>query len=155
MTFFFLFLYAALPSIIENSANQWERLDRSNNSEDELRAKFMEHPAYKAMHERFSDAREEMSYHGGGNGNMRVGVMNIENGNQLILDMYYNNYEDKVGANVHCNVNSPKSMNADGLFAVDFIKNTDCLEIESEITDTLVDDYPSEDIMTLQMRPLQ
>ena len=63
-----------MSSIIENSADQWERLDKNDNSEEELRIKFQEHPAYAAMYERFSDAKEEITYYGRGNGNMRDGT---------------------------------------------------------------------------------
>ena len=140
VTFFTLFLVAALPSILENSVDQWERLDKSNNSEEELRAKFVEHPSYMAMYERFPDAKEEISYHGRGNGNMKVGIMNFENNNQLILDLYYNDYEDKVNANAYCNTNSDRNrMNADGLFAEDFIRNTDCLEVKDDNDDEQVE----------------
>ena len=154
VTFFSLFLYTALPGIIENSANQWERLDRSNNSEEELRKKFKKHPAYNAIHERFSEVREELNYHGGGSGNMRVGVMNFENGNQLILNMYYNDYDDRVEAHVNCEIPNSRGMSADGLFAVDFIKNTNCLEVESEITDTVAE-YNPDGVVTLQMKPIR
>ena len=131
VTFFILFLIAALPSIIESSVDQWERLDKNDNSEEELRIKFQEHPAYTAMYERFPDAKEEITYHGRGNGNMRVGVMNFENNHQLILDLHYNSYENKVNANAHCNTNFDRHrMNADGLFAEDFILNTNCLDAE-------------------------
>lgn len=136
VTFFILFLVAALPSILENSIDQWERLDKSDNSEEELRAKFVEHPSYKAMYERFPDAKEEISYHGRGNGNMKVGVMNFESNNQLILDLYYNDYEDKVNANAYCNTSSDRNrMHADGLFAEDFIRNTNCLELKGDDND--------------------
>ncbi|MDH3385107.1 MAG: hypothetical protein OEL77_03725 [Nitrosopumilus sp.] len=115
----------------------------------------MERPAYKAIHERFSEVREGLNYHGGENGNLRVGVMNFENGNQLILNMYSNEYDDRIEAHVNCEISNSRDMNADGLFAVDFIKNTDCLELETEITDTIGSDYPSGDVVTLQMKPLK
>lgn len=155
VTFFSLFLIAALPSILENSVNQWERLDRSANSEEDLVKKFQQHSAYKAMYERFPDTREEMNYRGGGRGDMKVGVMNFENGNQLILNLYYNDHEDKVNAHVNCNSNSPRNMNADGLFAEDFIQNTDCLDIVDDVTDTTGTMHPSGDVVTLEMQPLR
>ena len=135
VTFFILFLIVALPSIFENSIQQWERLDKSNKSDEELRKKFQEHPAYKAMYERFPDAKEEIIHHGRGNGNMKVGVMNFENGNQLVMDMYYNDYDDRVEAHVNCRSNvGERNMGADGLFAEDYIKNTNCLEMEEDHT---------------------
>ena len=130
VTFFALFLFAALPSIIENSTNQWERLDNQSRSEEELRSKFQEHPAYQAMYERFPDAKAELNYQGGGNGNMRIGVMNFETKNQLILDMYYNQYDHRVNANINCITNNSNfNQGVDSLFVIDYIKNTNCLEI--------------------------
>jgi hypothetical protein len=135
VTFFVLFLFAAIPGIIQNSIQQWEQLDSQSKSEEELKAKFQNYAAYLAMYERFPDAKEELTYHGGGNGNMRVGVMNFETNKQLILDMYYNSYEDRVTANVNCIGNNSEGMNTDTLFAEDFIKNTNCLDV----TDSNVD----------------
>ena len=160
VTFFILFLIAALPSIIENSGNQWERLDNQNRSEEELKKRFQEHPAYQSMYERFPDAKEELSYRGGGNGNMRVGVMNFETNRQLILDMYYNDYEDRVIANVNCIGNDEGGMHADSLFAEDFIRKTDCLDVitekdEDTITGTSTTVHPSGDMVTLERLPLR
>lgn len=129
ITFFVLFMIAALPGIIQNSIQQWEQLDNQSKSEVELKSKFQKHAAYQAMYERFPDAKEEITYHGGGNGNMRVGVMNFETNKQLILDMYYNMYEDRVTANVNCIGNNSEGINTDTLFAEDFIKNTNCLDV--------------------------
>jgi len=130
VTFFVLFLIAALPGIMQNSIQQWEQLDNQSKSEEELKAKFQKHPAYQAMYERFPDAKEEITYHGGGNGNMRVGVMNFETKNQLILDMYYNQYDHRVNANINCVTNNSNlNQGVDSLFVIDYIKNTNCLEI--------------------------
>ena len=46
------------------------------------------------MYERLSDVKEEISYHGRRNENIRVGVMNFETENQIILELYYNDYEN-------------------------------------------------------------
>ena len=136
VTFFVLFLFAAIPGIIQNSIQQWEQLDNQSKSEEELKAKFEKHAAYQAMYERFPDAKEELTYHGGGNGNMRVGVMNFETNKQLILDMYYNSYEDRVTAAVNCIGNNSEGMNTDTLFAEDFIKNTNCLDVTDPNVDS-------------------
>jgi hypothetical protein len=132
ITLFVLFLYAAIPGIIQSSTSQWEQLENNRKSESELKAKFQKHPAYFAMYERFPDAKEEFLYQGGGNGNMRVGIMNYETNKQMILEMYYNNYEDRINASVSCMGNNSESTYADSLFAEDFIKNTNCLEIVSD-----------------------
>lgn len=131
MTVFVLFLVSGLPYILEQSINNWERLDRSDASEEEIRAKFAEHPSYVAMYERFPDAREEFSYREGDNGMMSVGVMNFDNGNRLMLNMYYNAHDDRINVSADCNADSDSHRQiADGLFAEDFIRNTNCLELE-------------------------
>jgi len=130
VTFFVLFLIAALPFIIESSWRQWERLDISDGSQDEVYEKLVSHPAYVAMYETYPDAKEEFSYHGNDNGNLRVGIMDFETHNQLTLNLYYNTYEDRVDANAYCSTQGDRQTpNIDRLFAEDFIRNTDCLEI--------------------------
>ena len=134
VTVFVLFLIAVLPNILEHSINQWERLGGSDISEEELHAMFVEHPSYVAMYERFPDAKEEFSYHGGSNGMMTVGVMNFENGNQLVLDMHHDGHADRVEVNVRCQTDSDRHrLYADRLFAEDFIRNTDCLELTGDV----------------------
>ncbi len=133
MTVFVLFLIAALPNILENSVRDWERLDKSGYSEEELRAKFTEHPAYKAMYERFPDTKEDFTYYGEGDGSMMLGVINFENNNQLMLDLNYHDYEGKVRAGAYCNTESGRDgFYADELFAEGFIRNTDCLELTDD-----------------------
>ncbi len=130
VTVFVLFLIAAVPSILENSVRDWERLDRGTHSEEELRAKFAEHPSYEAMYERFPDAKEDFTHYGRGDGSMRVGVINFENNNQLILELDYHDHGDKVRARAYCETESDRDgLYADSLFAEDFIRNTDCLEL--------------------------
>jgi len=130
VTFFVLFLIAALPSIIESSWREWERLDRGDGSQDEIYEKLISHPAYAARYEVHPDAREEFSYRGSGDGNLRVGIMDFETHNQLMLDLYYNTYEDRVDASAHCDTQEGRrGLNAHGLFAEDFIRNSDCLRV--------------------------
>ena len=134
MTVFVLFLISVLPYILEYSIDEWERLDRDDASEEEeLRVKFAEHPAYVAMYERFPDAKEEYSYLGGNDGWMIVGVMNFDSGNQLVLHMYHDNYENKVNINAYCNARSDSDrQDTEGLFVEDFIRNTNCLELKDD-----------------------
>lgn len=130
VTIFALLLISVLPYILENSMNEWERLDRNDVSEEELHVKFAEHPAYVAMYERFPDAKEEFSYHGGTNWRMTVGVMNFESGNQLVLNMHHDGYYNHVEVSAYCIIKSDHDRRdgGDGLFTEDFIRNTDCLE---------------------------
>ncbi len=127
LTFFVLFLVAALPSILDNSIREWERLDKSGTGEEELRVKFSEHPAYAAMYERYPDANEEFDYYERGDGSMTVGVMNFETDAQLTLSMRYDSHRDSIRADARCSTPSDHR-DVDGLFAEDFIRATDCLE---------------------------
>ena len=127
LTFFVLFLVAALPSILDNSLREWERLDKSDASEEELRAKFSGHPAYAAMYERYPDANEEFEYYGRGDGRMMVGAMNFETDAQLVLSMRYDAHRDSIRADARCSTPSDHR-EVDGLFAEDFIRATGCLE---------------------------
>ena len=127
LTFFVLFLVAALPSILDNSVREWERLDKSDTGEEELRVKFSEHPAYAAMYERYPDANEEFDYYERGDGSITVGVMNFETDAQLVLSMRYDSYRDSIRADARCSTPSDHR-DVNGLFAEDFIRATDCLE---------------------------
>ena len=125
---FALFLFSALPHVLEGALYQWDRLDKSDASKEQLRAKFVEHPAYRAMYERFPNATEDLSHYGGNDGRMTVGVMNFENNHQLQLELYYNNRDDRVRVDVNCHMQPDYWNSVEGVFAEDFIRNTDCLE---------------------------
>lgn len=133
---FGLFLYSFLPHLIEN--DQWERLGGADVSEEELLKKFQEHEAYIVFYDRFSDAKEDFRYYKYGGGEMQVGTVNFEKNNSLILSLNYNDREEAIYADVRCNVNEDgyRDLRADNLFVIDFIKQTNCLEIESTITNT-------------------
>ena len=129
ITIFVLFLIASLPFIIEDALHQWERLDRSDRSQDEIYSKMAEHPAYLAMYEVYPDAKEEFTYRDRGNAKLQVGVMNFETQNRLTLDLRYSAYDDRTHANVYCSVGEDRrEVSAEGLFAEGFIRNVDCLE---------------------------
>ena len=128
MTVFALFLFSILPFIIENSWEEWKRLDRSDRAQDEVYSEMTTHPAYLAMYEVYPDAKEEFVYRDRGDANLQVGVMSFDTQNQLILEMHYSDYDGRTDAYVYCNVGEDRrKMSADGLFAEDFIRNTDCL----------------------------
>lgn len=129
MTVFVLFLFAILPFVIENSWDEWKRLDRGDRAQDEVYSEMTAHPAYLAMYEVYPDAKEEFTYRDRGDANLQVGIMSFETQNQLMLEMYYSEYDSKTDAYVYCNVGGDhRKMSAEGLFAEDFIRNTDCLE---------------------------
>lgn len=128
ITIFVLFLIASLPFILEDSWDKWKRLDRMDMSRDEIYSKMIAHPAYLAMYETYPDAKEEFVYRDRGDASLEVGVMSFETQNQLILDLDYSTYDDRIRAYVYCNVGeNHREMSAGGLFAEDFIRNTDCL----------------------------
>ena len=122
VTLFVLLLIAAVPNLVQDA--DYAGTDARTNAE--LLAMFTTHPAYSAMYERFPDAAEEFEIHGRGDGSLRVGVMDFESGTQLIL--YMNVHGRNVYANIECiDIEEPRVV-VDGLFAVEYIKITDCLE---------------------------
>lgn len=127
---FTLFLYSFLPHIIQN--DQWERIDGLTMSDEDLLKEFYATPAYVAFYERFPDAKEELNNHRHG-GELQVGIANLEKGNFLKLHLYYNDRDERMNVNVSCETpNNRENMHSDGLFAIDFIKQTDCLNLETD-----------------------
>lgn len=141
---FALFLYSFLPHLIEN--DQWERLGGADISEEELLKKIQAHDAYIAFYDRFPDAKEDFRYykHRGGSGEMQVGVVNFEKNNSLTLSLNYNDRDEAIYANVRCDTNEEgyRDLRADNLFVIDFINQTNCLERESTITNTSLEQVP-------------
>lgn len=124
---FSLFLYSFLPHLISN--DQWENMDRKEMSDVELMKEFQATPAYQAFYERYPDAKEELNNHKHG-GELQVGVANFEKNNYLKLHLYFNDYDSRVNVNVMCqSSNNQQEMHADGLFALDFIEQTNCLNL--------------------------
>ncbi len=118
--------------MIEHS-NNWNRIvGGDSDSKEELMAKFTVHPTYIAFYETYPDAKEEFEKHSRGNGNLNVGIMDFETGDQILLDMYYDTWDDRMNVNVRCNMVNDEgrhedNLRAEGLFAEDFIRNVDCL----------------------------
>ncbi|MCE2498733.1 MAG: hypothetical protein J4F28_07085 [Nitrosopumilaceae archaeon] len=130
ITVFVLFLFSILPFIIENSWEDWKELDKNSMSRDEIYSKMTAHPAYLAMHEVYPDVKEEFVYRDRGSASLQVGVMSFETQNRLTLELYYHPPEDRINADVYCNVGEDlRTLRADGLFAEDFIRNVDCMEV--------------------------
>ena len=135
VTIFGLLLYSILPHMIQNSANDWERaIGGMAETDEKILALFEGHPAYIAFYETYPDAKQELNSRGRGDGNLQVGVMNFDTGNQLLLEMYYDKWNDSVRVNVRCNVmgdngDRHRNLYAEGLFAEDFIRNIDCLDV--------------------------
>lgn len=126
---FVLFLYSFLPSIIQNE--QWKNIDGMNMDDEKLLEEFQATPAYIAFYERFPNATEELNNYRSG-GELQIGIANYEKNNYLKLNLYYNNYDDRINVNVDCQTSDNRNnMYADGLFAIEFIKQTNCLNLES------------------------
>lgn len=130
---FVLFVYSVVPQMIQHSS--WDQLDGP--TEEEMIEKFHGHPGYIAFYERFPDTKEELSYNKKNNhGEMLIGIRNSETGAELVLQLNYNQYTDHVNVHINCHVvNSSErpiaqsTLHANGLFVVDFIEYTDCLEL--------------------------
>ncbi len=130
---FVLFLYSFLPHLLQN--DQWENIDGIGMIDEELLEEFHATPAYVAFLERYPDASEELNNHRSG-GELQVGVANYEKNNYLKLNLYFNNYDDRINVNVDCQTsNNRDNLHANGLFAIEFIKQTNCLDLESSLTD--------------------
>ena len=130
---FVLFLYSFLPHLLQN--DQWENIDGIGMIDEELLEEFHATPAYVAFLERYPDASEELNNHRHG-GELQVGVANYEKNNYLKLNLYYNDYDDRINVNVDCQTsNNRDNLHANGLFAIEFIKQTNCLDLEPSLTD--------------------
>ena len=142
VTIFGMFLYSILPHMIQNSSNDWERaIGGMSETDEKVLALFEAHPAYIAFYEIYPDAKQELNSRGRGDGNLQVGIMNFDTGNQLLLEMYYDKWNDSVHVNVRCNVmddngDRHRNLHADGLFTEDFIRNIDCLDVLPETEPT-------------------
>ena len=120
--------------MIENTGNDWERaIGNISDSEEDLMAIFTAHPAYIAFYETYPDAKEEFENRSRGNGNLSVGIMDFETGDQIVLELRYDKRDDRMRVDVRCNIMGDEdnrrndNFRAEGLFAEDFIKNVDCL----------------------------
>lgn len=139
LSIFVLFLYSFLPNIINN--NDWDNFDSTNLTKEELLEKYQKHPAYVAFYERFPDAKEEFNFNPKRHdGNIQVGVANFEKANTLKLDMRYNKYDDSIFVSINCFTNNGKnqSTNTNGLFVVDYIEQTNCLELTADDDDIVL-----------------
>ena len=139
---FVLFLYSALPNMIQHS--DWDQFDAMSMNDEEMLEIFKGHPAYAAFYERFPDATEELDNDNiSRHSELKVGVRNFDTGIELILHMYYNPRNDNVNVNINCDVQGYElnvdrsALHASELFAVDFIEQTNCLDLGNGITETV------------------
>ena len=122
---FTIFMFAFVPIAIDETTHRLGLYDRV--SKEVVLAKLQEHPAYVAMYERFPDAAEEFVERTN-RASLNVGVMDFDVGNQLVLHLRYDGYDDSVDVDVECLGESQDSRQLIyGLFAEDFIRGTDCV----------------------------
>ena len=122
---FTLFMFAFVQIAIDETTPRPGLYDRV--SKEVVLAKLQEHPAYVAMYERFPDAAEEFVERRN-MASLNVGVMDFDVGNQLVLHLHYEGYDDRVDVEVECRGGSPDLRQLiHGLFAEDFIRVTDCV----------------------------
>lgn len=145
VTLFGMLLYGALPNMIQYQSAEWERLGNGGvSNDDEVMALYMAHPAYIAFYETYPDAKEELNKRHRGNSELQVGIMDFDTNNMLRLDMNYDQRDDRMRVNVRCDtMDGERDLRADGLFAEDFIRNTECLSIvkenaDAETTDVII-----------------
>jgi len=112
-------------------SNTMEQAEHAEMTEEEFMEKIAEHPAYAAMYERFPDAVEEVSLDGRV-GDVKVGHINTDTGNSLILSMSYHARNSQLYGHIVCNVQNSddriQDTSQDLLFAASFIKYTTCLD---------------------------
>ncbi len=90
---FTIFMLAFVPIAIDETTHRLGLYDRV--SKEVVLAKLQEHPAYVAMYERFPDAAEEFVERTN-RASLNVGVMDFDVGNQLVLHLHYDGYDDSV-----------------------------------------------------------
>ncbi len=130
---FVLFLYTILPELIIN--NGWTNMDGNQLTDEELLKEFHATPAYIAFLERYPDAQEDLNSHRSG-GDLQVAVGNNEKENYLKLVLYFNSYDDRINVNVDCQtLHNDANLHANGIFSIDFIKQTNCLDLEPTDSD--------------------
>lgn len=97
-------------------------------TDEEVLELFVTHPSYFAFYDKHPDAIQELNINRYG-ANLEVGIANYQNGDFLILDMHLDRHDLDVSVNIRCESENDDYQNnhVDGLFAVDFIYNTDCL----------------------------
>ncbi len=104
-------------------------------TDEELEKIFLESKEYQSFVERFPDHDREFSrdYH---SAQFSVGAMNIDSGNQLIMDMYLYGYSgSRMEKNIHCELSEDvdgeydiRMMHVNGVMVKSLIETTKCLD---------------------------
>jgi len=147
VTLFALFLYSALPSIIEDSSRNWERALEKTLTEEELKEMFYAESAYTFFKEKYPDAIESFDGRSKGQGTLKLIMYNYTNFNEIRLNIDYNKYNSKVTVFVDCRTTNPNSerdihSKSYGDEVTVFIEKIDCLN--SNVTSPYLDDSPLE-----------
>ena len=121
----------ALPSMIENSAEQWERVLGPKLSEEDIKVMFYEHPAYLAFIERYPDTGENFNMQDNRYAQLTLTVYNYDTNNNLNLYMNWQQYDQRLDVTAECELyldENRRDQRAEGGLAAEFIKNTKCIE---------------------------
>ena len=122
---------SVLPNVIDN----YDRDQISNQSDEELEKLFTESKEYAAFADRFPDYAAEF-YRGSHEARFQMGALNLETGNQLVLNMHYygygDNYVEKYIRCEHITGDEPNrdesQTYADGVLVKLYIESTKCLD---------------------------
>jgi hypothetical protein len=131
LIFFGMFLFAALPSMIENSTEQWGRILGPQLSEEEIKSMFYEHPSYLAFIQRYPDTGENFDIRNNRYASLTLTVFNYDTNNTLNLHMNWNQHNKKLDVTAECELyleENRRDQRAEGGLAAGYIKNTQCIE---------------------------
>ena len=126
-----MFLFIALPSIFENTIDQWNRILGPKLSEEDIKAIFYAHPAYLTFVEKYPDTGEDFDIRGSRSASLRLTVFNYTSNNNLNLYMDWNQRDQKLNVDVRCEWffdENQRHLGVDGGMAANFINNTKCVE---------------------------
>ena len=131
LIFFAMFLFMVLPSMIENTVEQWERILGPQLSEDDIKAMFYEHPAYLAFVERYPDTGENFEMRNNRYASLTLSVYNYDTNNNLNLYMNWHQHDKRLDITAECELyldENRRDQRVEGGLAAGFIKNTKCIE---------------------------
>ena len=130
ITCFTLFVLAVFPHVVENSARDWERISPSL-TQEEMLEKLRAQESYKAFYEKYPDAKEIYEPRRN-SGDLSVSIGNFEKYNVLRLEISYDIDDDFIREWIRCETQNEtlRDLTAQGPIVIDFIKESNCLDIE-------------------------
>ncbi len=130
LAFFTIFIIAIFPNMVDSVERDWKKITPIL-SHDEILEKLKSQPAYAAFYDRFPDAKEQYEPNRNRNGELTVSIGNFEKYNVLRLELRYDIRDDFIRLDVRCDTQneSLRDLMARGPIAIDFIQETNCLDI--------------------------